>query len=99
MIGMDLGYPDGYPYEQTAYYKNAVAAGVGMLPFSTVFTHITHPVWGGAYVDPVFAQYRAGFRDMVSELKDTKVTNCTEGGTLFGEGMECMSFKEWCEKL
>ena len=99
LCGMDLGYPAGFPMEQTAYYQSAKNAGVDMLHFSTVFTQYSHPQLGKSFADPVFVQYRNGFRDMVSELHGVRVLNCTEGGTLFGENIEIIKLKDWLDTL
>ncbi len=99
LTGIDMGYPAGFPLEQTAYYQSAKNSGVDMLHFSTVFTNFTHPILGSSYADPVFVQYRNGFRDMVSELHGVRVINGTGGGTLFGDGIEVLNLKEWLDIL
>lgn len=99
LCGLDMGYPAGFPLEETAYYQSAKNAGVDMLHFSTVFTNFTHPQLGESYCDPVFLQYRTGFKDMVSELHGVRVVNCTEGGSLFGDGIEVLKLREFLEGL
>lgn len=99
LCGMDMGYPQGFPLEETAYYQNAKAASVDMLHFSTVFTQFHHPQLGNSFADPVFCQYRNGFRDMASELHGVRVVNCTGGGTLFGENIEILRLKDFLDSL
>ena len=101
LIGMDQGYPEGFPYEETAYYKSAKEAGVNMETFQQIMTRYTHPVLGRSYADPVFRQYRKGMIDCISELPKEflPISNCTEGGTLFGPNIECVRFEDWLERL
>lgn len=102
LVGMDMGYPANFPYDQTAYYKNAKAAGLNMMDFSTTFTHGVHPQFGPYFVDPVFRQYRQGFLDMISEIPkgEIKITNATEGGSLWFDGrIECVSLKDYLAGL
>lgn len=105
IIGFDFGYPEGVNLEETPYYSGALVLAdktVSALTASPVYQTIYHPVWRTrAKIDPVFSTYRTQFLGALKNdlPPDIKLYNCTCGGTLFGEGMECISFKEFLEKV
>jgi len=86
LIGIDLGYLEETPLEETAYYKqvmdstngniNIIAADIKMVnnPFFKV----------KAKADTIFRQYRSAWLDILKQMRpNIRTINCTEGGTLF----------------
>ena len=49
------------------------------------------------YTDPTYYWYRENFLKLVRKSK-IKTYNCTEGGTLFGEGIECAYLEDYIQK-
>lgn len=89
LTGLDFSYYDGTPYEQTQYYKEALAL-VGKEKLDSIFMRVFNPhldAW--FFTDPAYMWYRECFLDMVKDAQ-AKTFNCTEGGILFGEGVEVM---------
>lgn len=94
LTGMDFSYYDGTPYSQTQYYKELVAL-VGEDNLDSVYMRIFNPhtqQW--AYTDPAYMWYRENFLDMVRD-SDARTANCTEGGILFGDGIEFIKLQEF----
>jgi hypothetical protein len=100
LIGIDLGYLEGTPLEETSYYKNFIKVTGGNVELAKrYYTEIYHPIWKKkAYTDPVFNNYRESFRQMVLNTPPfIRTINCSEGGTVFGERIECIPFKQFLE--
>lgn len=110
MIGMDLGYPKNFPYEKTMYY-HAYAQSIGKGKegykdaqdmIAKCYHDVTHPVFGTtSYTDFVYDVFLESLKGSVKYNKDnlgTQAINCTEGGCLFSEDMECMTFNDFLDK-
>lgn len=107
MIGMDLGYPKEFPYEKTMYFK-AYAQSIGREykntkdMISKCYTDFHHPVFGtDSYYDFVYEVFRDSLFNMVKvnkEARGTNVINCTEGGSIFDENIECMKFIDYLNR-
>ena len=94
LTGMDFSYYDGTPYSQTQYYKELVAL-VGEDKLDSVYMRVFNPhtqEW--AFTDPAYMWYRENFLDMVRD-SDSQTANCTEGGILFGDGIEFIKLKDF----
>lgn len=105
LIGMDLGYPEGTPLEETHYFSGVMkAAGGDVAAIRDAYQKFYHPVFKEhAYVDLVFFHYRAAFLELQYTNEEWYrlyggTHNCTEGGTLWGHGITCMSFKDFLSK-
>jgi hypothetical protein len=101
LIGMDLGYPEDTPLDTTPYYSTIMITARGDVGIAgQQFIRIRHPFFKTyAKMDIVFANYRQGFREMVEQTPPwIQTINCTEGGTLWGPGIECMLFKDFLEE-
>lgn len=90
LVGMDLGYAPGTPLQRTQYYHELIK----LYPEDRLQqAYITMPnphlneTW---FTDPTYYWYRQCFLDVVKQSGWT-AHNCTEGGTLFGEGIEWMA--------
>lgn len=105
LIGIDFGYPEGTPIEQTHYYDKMLEEAKGDVNLiKKAYPQFYHPTFKTkAYVDFIFYHYRQAFIQMQKETAlwyrlYGGTVNCTEGGTLFGYGIKCMTFKDFLEK-
>jgi hypothetical protein len=107
MIGFDLGYPKGTPYEDTMYF-NAYCGSIGEhykdVPdmIERCYEDFHHPVFDtDYYFDFVYAVFRDCFFEMTQAYQKhfgTKAVNCTEGGTVYCEGLECIPLKDFIDR-
>lgn len=102
LIGIDFGYPEGTKLEDTQYYSSVLRYAKGDVSIiKKAYKEFYHPTFKQkAFCDLVFYHYRQAFLEMQQEVpiwyKHYGGTiNCTEGGTLFGQGIKCMKFKEF----
>jgi Protein of unknown function DUF115 len=85
LIGIDLGYAPGTPYEKTQYYPELVEL-LGDR-HREAFIHTVHPVTRETWFsDPAYHWFRDVFLEMARGA-DCQTVNCTEGGLLFGPGV------------
>jgi hypothetical protein len=85
LVGIDLGYAPGTPYEQTQYYPE-LSEMLGTR-FAEAFIHTENPVTGEVWFsDPAYHWFREVFLEMARDA-DGETFNCTEGGLLFGPGI------------
>lgn len=89
VVGMDYGYPAGTPLTNTQEW-NLLKEHQDVEDF---YPAITGP-WGECYTSPTYYWYRQNFFDLL-EAADARITNCTEGGILFGPRVDCKSIEEW----
>ena len=86
LTGMDFGYYADTPYDKTQYYHEALAL-VGPDKLDDIFIKIFNPhTQSWFYTDPAYYWYRQAFLEL-SQDADCVTTNCTGGGTLFGESV------------
>lgn len=99
LIGMDMGYPVDMPLEETYYYSKALDY-LGVLEANTNYEKVYHPVFKTeSRIDPVFKQYRATLLDaFYKKPKWARICNCSEGGTIFHQNVECIKFEEWLKQ-
>lgn len=99
MIGFDFGYPEGTNLEDTPYFSGIMESG-GVEMIQHAYAEVYHPVFKTkAYMDAVFKNYRQTFLSMVKKVPYSQTFNCTEGGTLFGEKIKCVPFKEFLARF
>jgi hypothetical protein len=100
LVGMDLGYAPGTPLTKTQYYTElAELFGDDISEaYVEVFNPYTNETW---ITDPTYYWYRETLLQMVRDA-DCVTYNCTEGGIVFGEGVEFLPLKEflgnWAER-
>ena len=98
LTGVDFSYYEGTPYLNTQYYKEAIAL-VGEANLDSLYVRFENPHVGASFfTDPAYLWYREVFLDMVED-SDAKTYNCTEGGILFGEGIESISFQAFLNRF
>ena len=95
VIGMDLGYKKDLPYNTTqTYYELAAMVGEDNLT-DKYFPEYTNPLTGEIYyTDPTYYWYRQNLLDLVKNSNAT-LFNCTEGGILFGDNVECIGLNDF----
>lgn len=86
VVGMDFGYPLGTPLKNTQEY-NIVNGDPDMFPVRKGF-------WGDCMASPTYWWYRQNFLDLL-ENNDLRVTNCSGGGLLCGDRVDCMDLDTW----
>lgn len=85
LLGIDLGYAPGTPYEKTQYYPE-LRELLGDR-YREAFIHTDNPVTGETWFsDPAYHWFRDVFLEMAGAA-DCQTVNCTEGGLLFGPGV------------
>jgi len=85
LVGIDLGYAPGTPYERTQYYPE-LRELLGDR-YREAFIHSENPVTRETWFsDPAYHWFRDVFLEMAREA-DCETVNCTEGGLLFGPGI------------
>ena len=85
MIGMDTGTP-----------KMNIPMNEDSEAFALFYKKILNPdlnEW--TYLNPSAQLWRECFLDYLELTKDIEVCNCTEGGSLFGNGIKSMRFEDW----
>jgi len=94
LTGVDFSYYDDTPYLNTQYYYEAVEL-VGEDNLESLFTRFYNPHVGAwFYTDPAYLWYRQCFLEM-AEDSDFETFNCTEGGILFGDNINCIPFRDF----
>lgn len=99
VIGMDLGYKSDLPYDMTQTYPELVALlGEGNVS-KDYFPEFSYPQTGELfYSDPTYTWYKQNFLDLIKS-SGVVVNNCTEGGTFFGDGVNCICLKEFLRSV
>jgi hypothetical protein len=93
LLGMDLGYPPGTPLERTQYYVEMREIFGDRM--AELYIPVPHPVSGETwYADPTYHWYRQVFLGLVAQAP-CETINCSEGGTVFGEGVRLQPFAEF----
>ena len=97
LLGMDLSYAPGTPFERTQYYhelkevfKKRIADG-----FIKIYNPHLNETW---YTDPAYYWYRENFLKLAATV-DSVTYNCTEGGILFGKGIEFLGFRKFLKRF
>ena len=95
LVGMDLGYAPGTPLDKTQYFKKAVELFGDNAPdaFVEVFNPHIQQTW---FTDATYYWYRETFLRMLRDA-DCVTHNCTEGGILFGDGVEFTEFRQFLQ--
>jgi hypothetical protein len=97
LAGVDFSYYDDTPRTATQYYHEAVNL-VGEDNLDAVYMRIFNPhlsQW--FYTDPAYLWYREALLEMVKD-RAGRLSNCTEGGILFGEGIDFVPLKSFLRR-
>ena len=88
---MDFGYQIGTPLQATQEW-NVLKDRPNVIDYYPA--RVGH--WGPCYTSPTYAWYMQNFLDLL-DAAGARVTNCSEGGFLCGERVDCMRLDEWLE--
>lgn len=96
LVGFDFGYAPGTPpFNTQSYYELLDLLGDRI---AEAFIDIRNPHTGETWIsDPTHYWYRKIFLEIVG-VAGCRTFNCTEGGTLFGDGVEFTTLKEFLER-
>ena len=96
LAGMDFGYAPGTPLNKTQYYKEIVELFGDEAPdaYVDVVNPYLQETW---FSDPTYYWYRETFLDMARDA-DCLTYNCTEGGILFGDGVQFKPLREFLNR-
>lgn len=98
VVGMDLGYHQETPYNMTQTYYELIAH-VGMENLDKCFQNFIFPLDGSAcYTDPTYFWYRKNILELIEQSGRT-FYNCTEGGTLFGKNVQCLTLEHFLKDV
>lgn len=103
LIGVDLSYPMDVPIEKTWYFDEYMKYfSNDIKKVRDVYKNYYHHTAFGTdcYCDRgVFLPYRnySLMQCKAASEKGVRMINCTEGGSLEGEGLECMKFEEYLD--
>ena len=102
LIGMDLSYKIGTPLSETQYYqsyKEKTGYTDEELWENELFMTFHNPFFDSdCIIDAMFTTYLEPLRDFwIPEFvkNGTRIINCTEGGSIYGDGVECGWFKDF----
>jgi len=99
VVGMDLGYKQDTPYEMTQTYPELVDMLGKENVTSSIFPEHVYPQTGEVYYsDPTYTWYKNNILDLIKN-SGVVLNNCTEGGTFYGEGVNCISLEEFLESV
>ena len=98
LVGMDMGYYRSTDYSLTQTYYELIQNIGTKRGLDKYFPEFIFPLDNEKYyTDPTYYWYRENFLKLVRKSK-IKTYNCTEGGTLFGEGIECAYLEDYIQK-
>ncbi len=95
VVGMDYGYYHDTPYNQTqGYYELLAHLGENTLP-DKYFHETEFPLTGEKfYTDTTYFWYKQNFLELIKK-SNTVTFNCSEGGTLCEEKIECIFLEQF----
>ena len=104
-IGLDLSFPPDMPIEESRIFEYYLKANKGNREktsemLEACYKHYHHKFFNtDCYFESIFGAYTDSSKRVLQTLNSTgiRIINCTEGGTLEGEGIECMWFNEYLE--
>lgn len=98
LAGMDFGYYADTPITMTQTYHELVHHAGSTDGLERFFCDFTFPLTGERfYTDPTYYWYRKNFLQLL-EKSPSWTVNCTEGGTLFGDQIECLYLEEYVRR-
>jgi len=106
MIGMDLSYKIGTPISETQYYasyKKKTGYTDSELWDNELFKTFHHPFFDtDCIADLMYMTFAEPLRDFwipAFVKRGIRIINCTEGGAIYGDNIECGWFKDFLEEF
>lgn len=90
VVGMDLGYHKDTPLERTQSW-NMLKERNDVID---LYPKVNHPVYGECYTDATYHWYRQNLLALL-RAGDFQITNCSEGGALFGPRVNHQALEDW----
>lgn len=98
VVGMDFGYYADLDIKMTQTYNELIRHLGSDADIESYFVQGKFPLTGEPfYTDPTYAWYRKNFLEL-SRKSRARTYNCTEGGMLFGDGIECIALEDFLDK-
>jgi len=105
-IGLDLSFPPDMSIEESRIFEYYLKSNAGnrektLDALEECYKHYHHKFFNtDCYYEIIFGAYTECSKRILQTLNSTgiRIINCTEGGTLEGEGIECMWFADYLEK-
>lgn len=99
LTGMDFGYYADTPRQMTQTYHELVNHAGTAEGLERFFCDFTFPLTGEqCYTDPTYYWYRKNFLQLLERSPGWTV-NCTEGGTLYGDHVECLYLEDFIRRV
>lgn len=99
LTGMDFGYYADTPITMTQTYHELIHHAGSADGLERFFCDFTFPLTGeNFYTDPTYYWYRRNFLQLL-EKSTSWTVNCTEGGTLFGDRIECLYLEDYVRRV
>jgi hypothetical protein len=103
LIGIDHGYDAEIPWEKINYHSIPMPKDIDQNSevFKRAYPTVYNPYFN-CYCkqDPPFVYFSNALKEFIQRTtKIVKTINATEGGAIFGEGIECMTLKNFLEKF
>lgn len=104
LIGLDMGYPDGMPLEQTYYYDKLFKAVQGNMEFvKAQFTTMYNPDFKCTVIqDPIFKHYTSSFYELLAAGHRVVKTYNSSHGAIVGRpdlSLACIPFEEFLSRF
>tara|TARA_R110002072_G_scaffold1989_2_gene16430 strand:- start:150358 stop:151368 length:1011 start_codon:yes stop_codon:yes gene_type:complete len=99
VLGMDLGYHYETPYTMTQTYYELKEFASDEVKLKDLFMEFTFPLDGKKYyTDPTYYWYRKNMLELL-QRGSANTFNCTEAGTLYGDGIKCIKFQDFLARF
>ena len=99
LVGMDFGYYADTPVSMTQTYHELIHHSGTPDGLERFFCDFIFPLTGERfYTDPTYYWYRKNFLQLL-EKSPSWTVNCTEGGTLFGDHIECLYLEDFVRRV
>jgi hypothetical protein len=96
LIGIDHGY---YSDERTSDDHLFPNEKKNNKEFKKAYPEIYNPIYDVTCIqDPIFQYYSNALKEFITKTSNfVKTINATEGGTIFGKGIECSTLKKFIQ--
>jgi hypothetical protein len=102
LIGINHGWNEDDPIESIiSHYPLSKELDPNSESFKKLFPKLYNPEFKCHYIlDPIFLYYSKAFKEFITRSPSWLTTiNATQGGSIFGEKIQCSTFEEFLEKF